>query len=134
MICQLNFLLFKVMSFFSFFLTYMLLYLFMAMLSFHCCTWAFSSCKKWELLSSCNASLVAEHVLQVAWASVVATGAHQLWLMGPRACTLISCGMQAQLLCGMWNLPVLGMEPISPALEGRFLSTVPSEKSFKVLS
>ena len=29
----------------------------------------------------------------------------------------------------MWNLPGPGIELVSPALEGRFLSTVPPEKS-----
>ena len=95
---------------FFFFWTYMLLYLCMAVLSLHCCTWAFSSCKEQGLLPSCDASRVAEHVLQGAWASVpqaleharslvMAHGpqsmhTHQLWLTGPRACTLISCDMQ----------------------------------------
>ena len=35
----------------------------------------------------------------------------------------------AQLPCSMWNLPGLGMESVSPALAGGFLSTVPSGKS-----
>ena len=30
---------------------------------------------------------------------------------------------------GMWNLPELGIEPVSPALAGRFLTTGPPEKS-----
>ena len=30
------------------------IYLFLAGLGLHCCTWAFSSCGKWELLSSCG--------------------------------------------------------------------------------
>ena len=29
----------------------------------------------------------------------------------------------------MWNLPRPGIEPLSPAFVGRFLSTVPPEKS-----
>ena len=36
---------------------------------------------------------------------------------------LSSCGAQATLLCGMWDLPGPGIEPVSPALAGRFLST-----------
>lgn len=31
----------------------------------------------------------------------------------------------------MWNPPGLGIEPVSPALTGRFLSTAPREKSLK---
>ena len=30
-------------------------YLFLAALGLHCCAWAFSSCSKWGLLSSCSA-------------------------------------------------------------------------------
>ena len=42
---------------------------------------------------------------------------------------LSSCGARASLLCGMWDLPGPGLEPVSPALAGGFLTTVPPEKS-----
>ena len=42
---------------------------------------------------------------------------------------LSSCGAQAQLLCGMWDLPGPGIEPGSPALAGGFLATAPAGKS-----
>ena len=42
---------------------------------------------------------------------------------------LSSCGAWAQLLCVMWDLPGPGLEPVSPALAGRFLTTVPPGKS-----
>ena len=42
---------------------------------------------------------------------------------------LSSCGARAQLLCGMWYLPEPGLEPVSPALAGRFLTTAPPGKS-----
>ena len=42
---------------------------------------------------------------------------------------LSSCGAQAQLLLGMWDLPRPGIEPVSPALAGGFLTTVPPGKS-----
>ena len=45
------------------------------------------------------------------------------------ACRLSSCGTWAQLLCGMWDLPRPGLEPVSPALAGGFLTTVPQGKS-----
>ena len=54
------------------------------------------------------ASLVAEHRLQTR--------------------RLSSCGSRAQLLCGMWDLPRPGLEPVSPALAGRFSTTVPPGK------
>ena len=41
---------------------------------------------------------------------------------------LSSCGTRAQLLHGMWDLPGPGLEPVSPALAGRFLTTVPPGK------
>ena len=40
-----------------------------------------------------------------------------------------SCGVRAWLLCGMWDLPGPGIEPMSPALADRFLTTVPPGKS-----
>ena len=39
-----------------------------------------------------------------------------------------SCATQAQLCYSMWGLPGLGMEPVSPALAGRFLITGPPGK------
>ena len=42
---------------------------------------------------------------------------------------LSSCGAWAQLPRGMWNLPRRGLEPMSPALAGGFLSPVPPGKS-----
>ena len=59
----------------------------------------------------------------------------QLWHAGPRArrlsscgsraleCRLSSCGARAQLLGSMWDLPGPGIEPMSPALAGRLLTT-----------
>ena len=44
-------------------------------------------------------------------------------------CRLSSCGAWAQLLHGMWDLPGPGLEPMSPALAGGFLTTAPPVKS-----
>ena len=63
------------------------------------------------------ASLVAEHGLWGIRASVVAV--HGL--------TVVAHGLSCPY--GMWNLPGLGIEPMSPALAGRFLTTGPPEKS-----
>ena len=54
------------------------------------------------------ASLAAEHRLQT--------------------CRLSSCGSRAQLLRGMWDPPRPGLEPVSPALAGRFSITAPPGK------
>ena len=42
---------------------------------------------------------------------------------------LSSCGTWASLPRGMWDLPRPGLEPMSPALAGRFLTTVPPGES-----
>ena len=87
----------------------------MAVLGLCFCARAFSSCGKWGplFIAVCGpltvaASLVAEHRLQVR--------------------RLSSCGSRAQLLRGMWDLPRPGVEPVSPALAGRFSTTVPPGK------
>ena len=58
-----------------------------------------------------------------AWAPVVV--AHGLSSCGSRALEhrLSSCGARAQLLRSMWDLPRPGLEPVSPALAGGFLTT-----------
>ena len=43
-----------------------------------------------------------------------------------------SCGTWAQLLCCMWDLPRPRVEPVSPALAGRFSTTVPPGKSHQM--
>ena len=40
-----------------------------------------------------------------------------------------SCGTWASVAGSMWNLPGQGIEPASSAPAGKFLSTVPPEKS-----
>ena len=119
-----------------FFLTY-LFYLFLAALGLHCCARAFSSCSERGLLFIVArglliavASCFAEHTRSVlgVWASVVT--ARGLSSCGLRAleCSLSSCGARAQLLCGMWDLPGPGLEPVSPALAGGFLTSAPPGK------
>ena len=46
---------------------------------------------------------------------------------------LNSCGARDQLLCGMWNLPRSGIQPVSPALAGRFFTTEPPGKPSALL-
>ena len=103
-------------SFFFFFLKYLFIYLFMAVLGLRFCARAFSSCgKRGPLFITVRgpltiaASLVAEHRLQTR--------------------RLSSCGSRAQLLHGMWDPPRPGLEPVSPALlAGRFSTTAPPGK------
>ena len=90
-------------------------YLFLAVLGLRCCARAFSICGEWGPLCiavrgplTIAASPVAEHRLQTR--------------------RLSSCGSRAQLLRGMWDLPRPGLEPVSPALAGRFSTTAPPGK------
>ena len=101
--------------FFKFLFIYLFIYLCMAVLGLRFCARAFSSCGEWGALFiavrgslTVVASLVAEHGLQTR--------------------RLSSCGSRAQLLRGMWDLPRPGLEAVSPALAGRFLTTVPPGK------
>ena len=91
------------------------IYLFLAVLGLRFCARAFSSCgKRGPLFIAVRgpltiaASLVAEHRLQSR--------------------RLSSCGSRAQLLCGMWDLPRPGLEPVFLALAGRLSTTVPPGK------
>ena len=40
-------------------------------------------------------------------------------------CRLSSCGARAYLFCDMWGLPGPGLEPVTPEMAGRFLTTAP---------
>ena len=84
----------------------------------HCGAWAshcggFSCCGAWAL--GTRASVVVARGLS-------SCGSLALGLR------LSSCGTRAQLLCSTWDLPGPGLEPVSPALAGGFLTTVPPEK------
>ena len=85
------------------------------MLGLRFCARAFSSCGERGPLFiavrgplTVTASLIAEHRLQTRRFS--------------------SCGSRAHLLRGMWDLPRPGLEPVSPALAGRFSTTAPPGK------
>ena len=95
------------------------------MLGLRFCVRAFSSCgKRGPLFIAVRgpliitASLVAEHRLQMR--------------------RLSNCGSRAQLLRGMWDPPRTGLEPVSPALAGRFSTTAsrgkPREAPFLMLN
>ena len=99
---------------FNFYL-FIYLYLFLAVLGLRFCARAFSSCgERGPLFIAVRgpltvvASLVADHKLQTL--------------------RLSSCGSRAWLFRSMWDLPRPGLEPVSPALAGRFSTTAPSGK------
>ena len=94
---------------------YLFIYLFLAVLDLRFCARAFSSCSERGPLFiavpgplTIVTSLVVEHGLQT----------HRL----------SSCGSRTRLLRDMWDLPRPGLEPVSPALAGRFLTTAPPGK------
>ena len=84
---------------------------------------AFSSCGKWGPLF-----IVVRGPLFIAVRGPFTIAAPPV--AGHRLQTrrLSSCGSRAQLLRGMWDLPRPGLEPVSPALAGRFSTTAPPGK------
>ena len=103
------------LSFYFILFIYLFIYLFLAVLGLRFCARAFSSCGKWGPLFiavrgplTIAASPVVEHRLQTR--------------------RLSSCGSRAQLLHGMWDPPRPGLEPVPPALAGRFSTTAPPGK------
>ena len=128
---------------FSFFLKYIYFYflnLSLAASGLCCCAWAFSSCGECGLLFIVVRGLlivVASHCRAGGLGTRTSVvGACRLSSCGLQALEhrLSSCGARASLLCGMWDLPGPGLEPVSPALAGGFLTTVPPGKSLVVFS
>ena len=117
------FFIFLIISTFNYYL-----FIFLAVLGLRFCAGAFSSCSERGPLFiavrgplTIAASLVAEHRLQTRRLSSCGSRAQLLrgmWDL-PRP----------QLLRGMWDLPRPGLEPVSPALAGRFSTTVPPGKT-----
>ena len=104
-------------SFFFFLIIF--IYLFMAVLGLRFCARTFPSCgKRGPLLIAVRrplttaASPVAEHRLQTR--------------------RLSNCGSRAQLLRGTRDPPRPGLEPVCPALPGRFSTTAPPGKPPKI--
>ena len=92
----------------------------MAVLGLHCCT------RACLVVASGGYSLI----VSTPHCSFSCCGAQALGRAGfsscePRAleCWLSSCGTHVQLPHSLWDLPGLGMEPVSPALPGGFLAT-----------
>ena len=85
----------------------------------------FSSCNAQGLLSRCN-------VWAFHFDGLSCCGAQPQGCTGFSSCLsqaleyrLNSCGTQAELSHGMWDLPRLGVGPVSPALAGGFFTTEP---------
>ena len=96
---------------------WLLMFFFFGCMGLRCCVRTFSSCgeQSYSSLGCLGFSLQCLLLLRS---------------LGSRRAGFSSCGMQAYLLCGMWDLPGPGIEPMSPALAGRFLTTGPAGKSW----
>ena len=88
---------------------------------------------RWVFLAAHGLSLIAVtggcSSLQCAGFSCCGAWVLGVWASVVVARGLSSCGAQASLLRGMWDLPQPGIEPVSPALAGGFLTTEPPGKS-----
>ena len=82
----------------------------LAALSLHCGKQTFSSCSR--------------QGLPLFWL----TGFSLRWLRAQGGASISSCGTLASLLLGMWTLPRPGIEPVTPALAGGYLTTEPPGK------
>lgn len=92
----------------------------------HCHIQASSSCGRWELL------FIAFYGLLIVVASLVLflLGA---WTLqhGHFSAVYVGSVVVAHVALGMWDLPRLGIEPVSPALKGGLPTTGPPRKSPK---
>ena len=109
--------------------------------------WAFVAAHRLSLVAASGATLhcgaQASHCSGFSYCGARALGARAsvvvargLSSCGSRALErrLSSCGARALLLRGMWDLPRSGLEPMSPALAGRFLTTAQAGKPQNPLS
>ena len=77
---------------------------------------------RWVFAAARGLSLDAE---SQGYSSLRCVGFSLRWLLllrstGCRRASLSSCGARAWLLCGTWDPPGPGLEPVSPALAGGF--------------
>ena len=89
-------------------------------------------CLRLVFVAACGLSLVAA---SGGYSALRCAGFSLQWLLllqskGSRRVGFSSCVTRAQLLCGMWDLPGPGLEPVSPALAGGFLTTASLGKPF----
>ena len=92
-------------------------FLFWDVLGLCCCEWIFSS---FSAPVSRGTSLVVMPRILL------------LQSVGSRASGLSSCGTWTQLPHSMWDIPRAGIQPVSPAFSGRFLTTGLPAKSCQI--
>ena len=92
------------------------IYLFLAALSLCCCARAFSSCRERGL------PFLVAGAFSLRWLLLLqSTGSRRT------GSVLVELGLSCSTACGIF--PDQGSNPLSPALEGRFLTTAPPGKS-----
>ena len=107
---------------------HLFIHFFLTVLGLQCCVGLFSGCSEW------GRSPVVEHGLLVVLLLSQSTGSRRsasvVVVCGFSSCSsrapelgLLSCGSPAWMLCGMWDLPGPGIEQVSLALQGGFLTT-----------
>ena len=84
---------------------------------------AFSSCGKWGPLFIAVRGPLFIAVRGPLTVAAPPVAGHRL-----QTRRLSNCGSRAQPLRGIWDPPRPGLEPVSPALAGRFSTTAPSGK------
>ena len=106
-------------------------FFFLATFGLRCCAWSFSSWGSQGYSSLWCAGFSLRWLLLLQ-----STGSRHMGFSscGSRALErrLSSCGSRAYLLRGMWDLPRPGLEPVSPALAGGFLTTAPPGKAHRL--
>ena len=100
-----------------FFLRFILL---LAALDLHCRARAFSSCSRWGLLFVVGHRLLIVALFRAWVLGHEGFSSYRSWALEHR---LTSCGAQAQLLWGRWDLPRPGIKTMSPELAGRLSTT-----------
>ena len=108
----------SIVWFYLFFLICVYVYLTLAALGLHWCGRVFSAMSRAFFLLQARAS-------HCCGLSCCRAQALELWPS--------SCGPQAQLSQGMWDLPGPGIEPVSPALAGRLPTTEPTGSPWWIL-
>ena len=104
---------------------------FLAALGLRCCMWAFLVAVSggYSLLWCTGFLLWWLLLLRSTGSRCMGFSSCGSWALERR---LSSCGTWAYLLHSMWDLPGPGLKPVSPALAGGFLATVPPGKSLSV--
>ena len=97
--------------------TYLLIYLSLAVFGLHCCSWTFSSCGEWRLLSNCSAQTSNCGGFSHCRSQALGHIGFSNW--GMQVCCPLAC----------WDLPGLGIKPMSLAFVGKFLTTESPGKS-----